>query len=187
MNKPVIVWDVDDVLNELTAAWYQKFCGEHKTPYSKLTANPPHEVLGIPLDEYLTSLDDFRSHNLNSLIPRPEVLEWFVCNGNNYRHIALTAVPIKFAHLSAQWVLKNFSSWIRSYHFIPSPRPDDSHAAYDWDKTAFLKRLDRVDLFIDDSEKNVAPAEQAGFRCARFPQPWNRNKDLDIAIFLNNI
>ena len=60
----LIVWDIDDVLNDLMRAWFELHwrprhpeCSLH---YSQLRENPPQRVLGISESEYLSSLDEFR-------------------------------------------------------------------------------------------------------------------------------
>ena len=59
-----IIWDVDDVLNDLMRAWFEDYAALNGThthiTYDRLTSNPPHELLGISRMEYLESLDKFR-------------------------------------------------------------------------------------------------------------------------------
>ena len=59
-----IVWDVDDVLNDLMKVWFKGWTssGGSLCPlsYDQLTGNPPHEILKISMPEYLASLDAFR-------------------------------------------------------------------------------------------------------------------------------
>ncbi len=172
-----IAWDVDDVLNDLTAAWLQAYNHEASTnfAYSDLKQNPPHAMLGISLDDYRSSLDSFREQYFDSLKPNPAVLNWFREHGHLARHLAVSAVPMKLAPLSAQWTLRHFGHWIRSFHFVPSPRTDDTHPHYDEGKASFLKWLGNVDILVEDNEANAtAAAHELGIDAILYPQPWNR-------------
>jgi hypothetical protein len=176
-----IAWDVDDVLNDLAHAWFEtswKVTHPHCVlRYEQLTANPPHALLGARLDEYLASLDAFRlSAHFAALAPRPEVLRWFASEGERFHHLALTAVPLRAAPDSAAWVLRHFGRWIRSFHFVPSPRPGDPEVTYDSSKEAFLRRHSTIDLLIDDNPAHVEGARRAGVRGILFPRPWNKAK-----------
>ena len=173
-----IAWDVDDVLNELTRAWFERWGREGGTcpggGYAALTANPPHEVCGISRQEYLASLDAFRASGEGvRLPPRPEALEWFVANGARYRHVAVTATPLANAPASAAWVMRHFGRWIRTYHLVPSPRPGEELPPYDTDKASAFARLGRIDLVVDDSPEVIEGARAAGIAAVVFPQPWN--------------
>jgi FMN phosphatase YigB (HAD superfamily) len=174
-----IVWDVDDVLNDLMRSWFLLWCQDYPgcaVGYEDLKENPPHEVLGVTRDSYLQSLDEFRLSSLyQSLAPIREVRDWFLQNGGRFRHIALTAVPLRAASLSAQWVLRNFGTWIRTFHFVPSKRKEDAIPQYDRDKVDLLQRLGAVDLFIDDNAEYVAAAQNAGINALLFPRPWNHS------------
>ena len=125
-----IIWDVDDVLNDLMKEWLDK----HWLPsypdcairYEDLIENPPHNILHITIDNYRRSLDEFRMNRGSELRPVMEVHDWFKANGNKFRHIALTAVPLSLAHISAAWVYKYFGTWIRSFNVVPSPTIDRS-------------------------------------------------------------
>ncbi|MDA8078182.1 MAG: hypothetical protein M0Z79_04505 [Nitrospiraceae bacterium] len=173
-----IAWDVDDVLNDLMASWFRQWKQDNKNckaSYGDLMENPPDRILGMNMQQYLASLDEFRlSVRYQELSPVKEVMEWFRKHGSRYRHIALTAVPHKAAAASAQWVFRNFGTWIRTFHFVPSKRPDSDIPVYDEDKAAFMRWIGRVDLFIDDNQDHVAAAGGAGVRSLLFPRPWNR-------------
>lgn len=185
---PVLVWDVDDVLNNLTEEWFY-LCGRRfrDIPYESLRSNPPDEVLQITRSEYLKSLDAYRMGNQHKLKVRSEVMEFFQKYGARYQHIALTAVPRAFAGISAQWVFTALGNWIRTFHFVPSVRENCAVIGYDADKTGFLKRLQEVTLFIDDSEQNIFSARKAGFKAELFPCPWNRARDESTSTFLEKI
>jgi 5'(3')-deoxyribonucleotidase len=177
-----IAWDVDDVLNDLMRCWFENqwlpYHPDCHKRYEDLKENPPHMILGIGLEDYLKSLDEFRlSDQYNSMQPVHEVMEWFQINGESYRHIALTSVPLKAAFMSAQWVLRNFGKWIRTFHFVPSKRADEVLPEYDKDKGDFLKWLGKADIFIDDNMANARNAEESGVRCVLVPKPWNNQND----------
>jgi hypothetical protein len=169
--------------------WFKEFKKKNQVSaaYTDLRRNPPCDELGISLDSYLESLDEFRAGRMLELTPLPEVFEWFEIYGAAYRHIALTAVPFKFAPYSAQWLFKHYGNWFREYHFVPSPRKSDKIIAYDENKGDVLKRLDRVDLFIDDNEKNIAQAAKLGIKSITFPCPWNKSRESSVAESLNAI
>jgi hypothetical protein len=175
-----IVWDVDDVLNDLMGSWFRLWRWDHPeclVDYEDLKQNPPHEVLGITMDSCLQSLDDFRkSPSYENMMPIQEVKDWFLQNGNRFRHIALSGVPLRAASISAQWVLRNFGTWIRTFHFVPSRRQDEAIPQYDQDKVDLLQRLEAVDLLIDDNSDHVLAARKAGFDALFFPRPWNRSR-----------
>ena len=105
--------------------------------------------------------------------PIPQVLQWFVEHGSRLRHVAVTAVPLSAAHLSAAWVIRHFGRWIRSFHFIPSPREGDL-PPYDRSKGEALRQWGTIDAFIDDNPDNLASAERFGIRTFCFPRPWNQ-------------
>lgn len=175
-----IAWDVDDVLNDLTQMWFeQKWRKDHEDctlRYGEITENPPQKLLGVGIDEYLHSLDEYRLSALyRQMAPVREIMEWFDRYGNNFRHIALTATPLVAASASAQWVFKHFGSWIRTFHFVPSKRTGQNIPEYDADKAAFLQWLSKVDVFVDDSPTNIETAEGIGTRGILWPRTWNNS------------
>jgi hypothetical protein len=175
-----IAWDIDDVLNDFMRNWldYIKASGEcsGSFKYNDLTTNPPHGIFDGELDRYLASLDAFREKSLPGLAPQKKMLEWFEKNGHEYRHIALTAIPRRFAPESASWLMKHFGKWIRSYNFVPSFRANDIIPSYDDDKKGFLTWIGKVDLLIEDNEKNILDAYSLGIKTCMFPRPWNSAK-----------
>ena len=186
-----IIWDVDDVLNNLTREWFDDFLqrsnSDFSIDYSQLYENPPHRILGISLEKYLESLDEFRIKHGSAMKPREEVLEWFKTHGHKFRHAVLTATPRFYAPHSAQWVISHFGHWIRTYHFVPSKRSTDSFPYYDNNKASFIHHLNNIDLFIDDSEQNVKDVNKSGVDTLLFPQPWNSNSKEKIQDFLQKI
>lgn len=188
-DLPVIAWDVDDVLNDLSAEWLRDYRTNHPDmpEYDELSANPPTQLLAITHAEYLESLDCFREVHYPQLQPASSVLEWFQTHGACFRHIAVTAVPRRFASSSARWVLLHFGDWIRTFHFVPSARNDDNSPVYDESKADYLNTLERVDFFVDDSERNVCLVEAIGIKGLVFPQPWNCNREFSIPQCLREI
>lgn len=175
-----IAWDVDDVLNNLMHDWFvQKWLkdnGKCGLRYEDIAENPPHRLLGVQLETYRCSLDEFRLSALyQQMTPVKEVMEWFIEYGDNFRHIALTAVPLIAASASAQWVFKHFGKWIRTFHFVPSKREGLCLPETDKNKADFLKWIGRVDVFIDDNADNIKGIAD-NIKTIVFPRPWNNNK-----------
>lgn len=171
-----VVWDVDDVLNDLMQNWLEWFGRKVKKDisYSQIKENPPHRILGICVKKYLQSLDEFRlSKHYQQMQPVKEVFDWFEEYGDKFRHIALTATPVYTASITAQWVLKHFSKWIRTFHFVPSKRNNVIVPAYEREKSDFLKWFNKVDIFIDDNPENVRKAEDIGIKAILWKRPWN--------------
>lgn len=176
-----IVWDVDDVLNDLMRVWFEQFwlpvhhaC---KIAYQEIRENPPHRLLEVTKEEYLKSLDDFRLSGLyHQLKPVKEVRNWFAKNGAKSRHVALTKVPVVASPVSASWVLTHFGKWIRSFHFIPSKREGGDVHQYDENKGTYLNYFGKADLLIDDTLENIEAARGLGVKRIIFPRPWNSSK-----------
>lgn len=181
-----IAWDVDDVLNNLTEAWLAD-TGPAAPSYHLLTANPPHACLGLSLDAFRVSLDAFRTRSFVTLHPKPEVLAWFRQHGALAHHLALTAVPRRLASVSSAWTFSHFGDWIRSYAFVPSPRPSDTHPSFDLSKGDFLSRQGNINMLIEDNETNVIAARKLGIQAFLFPQPWNSARDQPVDEFLANL
>jgi FMN phosphatase YigB (HAD superfamily) len=176
-SKRVVIWDVDDVLNELMREWFDDWWRpghpECTYRYADIAANPPHHVLGISEQTYLRSLDAFREDRFARLVPRPEVLEWFAEHGHRSHHVALSAPPEAFAHVSAGWVIEHFGQWIRTYAFVPARRGRPEVADPRTAKREYLEWLGRGDVFLDDREDNVESARALGLKGIVMPQPWS--------------
>jgi hypothetical protein len=184
-----IAWDVDDVLNNLMRDWYvngwKKKHPECRVAFDDISENPPYSILRTTREKYLESLDSFRaSAEYPRLAPVEPVVQWFAGHGNEYRHIAVTRVPVSFAPQSAEWVLRHFGTWIRTYHFVPSPRKTSSVPVYDENKRAFFQWIKNVNVLVDDNEDNIAGATSAGIKGVLYPRPWNSNKNMPVETVL---
>lgn len=179
MEVKTIVWDVDDVLNDLTREWFhQEWLTSHpecQVSYADLLENPPHRHLGITLGDYLHSLDSFRlSAPAAAMRPDPFIIKWFQKNGRYYRHIALTARPQRTVWPAMQWMLLFFVPWFQLFGFVPSPRKGDTSFQPDTSKGDFLAWLTKADFFIDDSPENVHDAQRLGIQSFLVDRPWNK-------------
>ncbi len=175
-----IVWDVDDVLNDQMRVWLESYWlpihPECPLGYAQLSENPPHRLLGVSLAEYLASLDDFRFAGADRLDPVPEALRWFRQHGEQFRHVALTATPLRAAHISATWVIRHFGHWIRSFGFVPSAREGEDLPVYDGSKAEYLRWWGKADVLVDDNPANVDAARKLGIEAVLIPRPWNTSR-----------
>jgi hypothetical protein len=176
-----LAWDVDDVLNSLMWAWFEDLKNssrrEIKVVYEQLLENPPHALLGMTLNQYLDSLDEFRlSGRYAQLEPNREILNWFHAHGHRCRHLALSAVPLAAAHISAAWVLKHFGKWIRTFAFVPSKRAGETIPEYDRAKADYIGWHGKVDILLDDNPEHIEQATQIGIQGILIAQPWNGGK-----------
>jgi hypothetical protein len=176
-----IVWDVDDVLNDLMRTWFERWWvpahPDCPKSYNEILENPPHGLLGVSKSEYLTSLDQFRlSQIAREMAPVPEVLAWFQQHGDHFRHIALTTTPLRTAPVSAAWVMNHYGRWIRSFHLVPSPREAEQIPVYDQSKEDFLRWWGRGDILVDDNSRNVGVARDLDIQGVLIPRPWNRSQ-----------
>jgi len=185
-----IVWDVDDVLNDLMYQWFT-FGWLPENPgceisYKELSGNPPDESLGISRETYLASLDAFRmTERAINMEPNAEVLRWMRSHGRRFRHIALTARPLETAPDVAYWVMRHVGAWIRSFGVVPTRAAADA-PVYDRTKGDFLKWLRCGNIFVDDSAENVRQAQELGLKTLLYPQPWNTSL-LTVNILLKEL
>jgi len=175
-----IAWDVDDILNDLMYCWLtHKWLVDHpgcRVSFERITENTPERLINSTKEEYWVSLDSFRlSKAYLDMKPNPEVMVWFEKFGNKARHIALTSVPIKASHISADWVVRNFGKWIRSFNFVPSVRTGEKIPEYDHTKTDYLKWLNKIDVLVEDNEENIREAKELGIRGILVAKPWNKS------------
>jgi hypothetical protein len=185
-----LVWDVDDVLNDLTGDWFRHaWSPAHPVSltYDDLVQNPPHEVLNVPLDTYLASLDAFRRDGYRSLAPVPEVVDWFAARGSRYRHVALTAVPQPFAHVSAEWVARHFGAWINTIAFVtPTGRRADA-GGMAASKRDYLEWFGHADVIVEDRAQTIASVASLGIAGILVPRPWNERRREPVASALRQL
>jgi len=171
------VWDADDVINDLLKLWLNRWKINNPDcliDYNDLKENPPDRIMGLNRNNYLNSLDGFRlSDEYRDMKPVPEVDEWFRKNGDKYHHMVLTGVPLKAAHVSSYWIIKNFGRWIRSFNFIPAKRGSEIICDYHITKKEFIEWFGNADVFIDDTEENIEGLAHTGVKPFLFPRPWN--------------
>ena len=188
-----IVWDIDDVLNDLTRSWFD-LVWKRENPYTEmkyeqLMLNPPHELLGMSREAYLSSLDRFRlSPEAEAMKPHGDVVNWFKEWGALYRHVALTARPIKTVSPAISWLMRHFGEWFEAFGFVPSWRPDENPMQPDKKKTDFLAWICKADYFIDDNTENMTGADKIGVRSFLAAQPWNNSNMMlsEILRVINN-
>jgi phosphoglycolate phosphatase-like HAD superfamily hydrolase len=174
----VVVWDVDDVLNDLMGTWLKKAWApahpERVVQFNDLRENPPLQFLGMVERDYLASLDAFRtSADYAEQLPNPAIRRWLDDHGPAYRHVALTATSLRAAPATAEWTFRHFGRWIREFVLIPAHRIGEGLPIYDADKGAWLNRLGRSAVLVDDSLDNLRAAEASGAAAVRWPRPWN--------------
>lgn len=174
-----IVWDVDDVLNDLMRAWFtQTWLPSHPgcaLKYDDITENPPDRVLGISRSEYLESLDSFRASDAaRRMPPNREIAQWLSRQGRRCRHIALTARPVENVPHAAEWVFRHFGAYVRAFGVVPS-RSQPGSPVYDRTKDEFLTWFGGASVLVDDSAENISAARAAGFEGILYPRPWNGN------------
>lgn len=178
IRRARILWDLDDTLNPLMRSWLE-WAGQQMDksalpPYSKIRRNPPHQLIGITLEEYLVSLDRFRQSTEAACMPvESNVLEWFNTQGHRFEHHVLTARPHATVHAAAEWVFRNLGEWIRHFHFVPALRPGVALPDAGASKASMIKQLGGFDYFLDDTEQNLSGINEYVGRCFLVPQPWN--------------
>ncbi|MDI6839408.1 MAG: hypothetical protein QMD71_00905 [bacterium] len=176
-----IVWDIDDVLNDLTRSWLENSWlpsnPDCHLSYQNLTINPPNDLLGLGKEDYFKLLDAYRNSNkAKAMKPDENVVRWFKKYGEDFRHIALTTRPKHTVAAAVEWVLWHFGKWIRTISFIPSSRPNTYMPIYDKSKVEYLDWFGKVDFFIDDETKDVEGARKLGIQSYLVSQPWNNGE-----------
>jgi len=187
----IIVWDIDDVLNDLTKEWFAHFCLQQNNlnniKYANLKENPPHKLLNISEADYLKSLDDFRREFGPRINPLPDILSWFNTNGDSYFHFALTSASLFYASSSAEWLFKNYGRWFSLFSYVPSRREGDNYSYRFLSKISFLKIFNTIDAFIDDNPRNIMEADKMGIKTFLFPRPWNNSPYNSLKELLNDL
>jgi hypothetical protein len=178
-DKPLIVWDFDDVLFPLTEAWFshvgRKFQTEVKA-YDQIVKNPPLDIMGISLDEYLESLDTFRNSEIAlNIEPKKVILNWFAVYGSAYRNEVLTARPLNTLDIAKEWLSKHLPNYFQGFGFVPSARPGIDISGYPKSKRAFLEKEGMSPQFlIDDKAATIDDVSQMpGVKAILYPAPWN--------------
>lgn len=178
----IVFWDIDDVLNRLMCSWladWQQDREDYLIKFSGLSENPPHNILGISLETYYKSLDDFRnSEKAKSQKPNPILMEWFCKHGAHHTHIALTARPLPTMANQAWWIYHNFGEWIHTVAVVPALREQKNRKRLK-NKSQYIQWLGKGDIFVDDSTENVAAVAKLGLRSFLYPQPWNENRQTE--------
>ena len=180
--KKTICWDVDDVLNNFTYRWFKHYVQEQTSKFKQidikyfdLIENPPHKVLQMSKEDYLDSIDHFAESHYDLLVPDFEIIDWFKLFGNKFNHVVLTACPLYRAHISFQWILLWFGTWIKSCNVVPSPRPLEI-IQNKTSKAEFIERnFKQIHYFIDDNEKNCKDVELLGIKTYSINRPWNNS------------
>lgn len=188
MSKPLFLWDIDDVLNDLS-----RLCIEHTAQrlkpgitFAEIKNNPPLEELGCTLEEFMGILDECRQEYLFSAPPRQEVLDFFNSFGDRFHSMTLSSCPMHLAPRSAEWVLRHFGKWIQGTLFVPSPRKHiPVNSVLFSSKAEAVIKLNAT--LIDDMPINVERVREAGGRALYFPAPWNPNKDVPPGEFLDSL
>ena len=188
MNKPLLIWDIDDVLNELTALCIETTAQKLKPgiKLEQLADNPPLKELECSLGEYRRILDECRDQYLYSRPPIPEVLEFFQEWGTHFRSVTLSSCPMHMASRSAEWVLRHLGTWIQGTIFVPSPRKHIPVGS-----ALFASKAEAVlalgGTLIDDMPINVERVREAGGEALYFPAPWNENKGMSTKEFFSEL
>jgi FMN phosphatase YigB (HAD superfamily) len=175
-----IMWDVDDVLNDLMGEWFRsRWIPLHPqcpVDYLGINVNPPHELLGVDKREYLESLDAFRNDSFRYLKPIPEMLEWFRQHGRKAEHIVVTSVPLIAAHHSADWVFSHFGEWVRSFNIVPSTR-EGSRDHGTTSKSDYIRTFSKVDIVVEDNPETIRSMREMGISTVTIPRPWNDSRE----------
>ena len=182
----ILVWDIDDVLNELTAQWLATISHNTISTKHQLTNPDFHTFLGWSRDEYLHSIDNYRLDHYRDLAPN-ELVIGFMSETQFCSHILLTATPLISAPHSAEWALRHFGSLIDGILIAPSTRPGvQSTRMSKLDHIARITATGEAVLCIDDLPANITQAHQSGAEGILWPQPWN-NSSSTIDSVLNFI
>ena len=188
MKKPLLIWDIDDVLNDLMNLCISTTAQKLKPgiKFEEIRNNPPLPELGCSLDEYRGILDECRNKYLFDQPPRKEVMAFFRDWGEHFRSITLSAAPLSITPRSSEWVLRHFGPWIQGTIFVPSPRKDAPVLSASFSsKAEAVLALDGI--LIDDMPANVEKVRAAGGEALYFPAPWNENKDMSIKDFFSEL
>jgi hypothetical protein len=121
MSNSLYVWDVDDVLNNLTKDFISYIAPS--IPYKEILNPNIHDSLGLSQNDYHYELDNFRRREYLNLKPNLEITD-FIKSRKGSMHYILTSVPHEFIEISFCWVKRNFDKTFFGYLFAPSRRED---------------------------------------------------------------
>ena len=170
----VLAWDVDDVLNSLTAEWAH----HHKLEFSGERRNTCEPVeyfsrQGLDRESLLASLDAFRQSNYGSLLPNQTALDVIIlASQSGYIQVAITRTPFAFRSVVAEWVFDHFGEWFQGVCVVPSPRATDPAGFRYREKGELLAVFRQPTVLVDDAKANLSslPNDSRG---VLYPQPWN--------------
>jgi hypothetical protein len=184
---PLLVWDVDDVLNDLTLRVLEVLGFSTIPTPVDLIPDPSKliESLGIDHDYYIGALDHFRRTRFQELQPNHDVIKWLHSYGERFTCMALTSTPVEFFPVSAMWVMTHFNPWIDTIGCTPSKRPTDPLGMRYVTKGEHLQRLKVPYILIDDSAKNLTSVDPMSGKGMIFPTPWNSTQN--TGLFLDQL
>lgn len=175
----LVAWDVDDVLNSLTAAWAQDAGIEHL--FATPSAGDPTEYfrsLGWSREQFLSCLDVFRASSYAGLAPNTLVTEAMKRLGElGVMQIAVTKCPLQFGPTSSQWTFANFGYWLSGFFHLPSHRVTDPINFTYREKGRVAALMVEPVVLIDDTPANLSglPPNCHGIL---YPQPWNGAQEI---------
>lgn len=188
MDKPLFLWDIDDVLNDLVQLCINTTaqCLAPGISFDQIYNNPPLEELNCTPADYMKILDECREQYLFQQPPKREVLDFFESCGNRFHALTLSSAPMDLAPRASEWVLRHFGRWIQGTIFVPSPRKHIPAGS-----VLFASKAEAVNklngILIDDMPINVEAVRHAGGRAIYFPAPWNENRDIPVKDFLEQL
>ena len=185
-HKPLLLWDVDDTLNRQIEIFLEHSPLGAGKEYREIVQKPQYLAFGVPKEEYLAELDRCRREFVYDSLPRPEIMEFFREYGHSFRSMALSAVPITLAPLSAAWVLRHFGQWMQGTIYVPSERKGVAIYSQSFgSKAEAAAALNGI--LIDDTPEHVENCRRAVGRAYTFPAPWNGCADMAIEKFLQQL
>ena len=171
MNNSLYIWDVDDVLNNLTKDFINYITPS--IPYETILNPNIHDSLGLSQDDYLYELDNFRRREYLNLKPNLDLTN-FIKSRKNSMHYVLTSVPHEFIEISFCWVKRNFDKTFFGYLFAPSRRENGNlKMPIKRDHLNNLNLFGRKTFFIDDNPYNFINIDNTSITKVLWPQPWN--------------
>lgn len=171
MNNSLYIWDVDDVLNNLTKDFISYIAPS--IPYKEILNPNIHDSLGLSQNDYHYELDNFRRREYLNLKPNLEIIN-FIKSRKGSMHYILTSVPHEFIEISFCWVKRNFDNMFYGYLFAPSRRENvNLQTSAKMDHLNNLNLIGRKTYFIDDNPYNFINIDNTSITKVLWPQPWN--------------